>query len=223
MPVFSRIVALTQVTAEQIVEKYHVDPCRVTSILDGVDERFWRPQPQIPVDPQLIVSLGQARRDYDTLIQAVNGLPLQLHIQASSQWYVRYKTQIGDLPHNVSFGSYLPFSRLRDLYAQSNLVVVALTPGAHHSAGSVTIKEAMAMGKAVIVASPGGAEDYIDHGETGIIIPAGNGLALRDAIRDLMATPALIKRMGENARHVVETELAYERKIRRMVAEANGE
>lgn len=221
MPIFSKIVTLTQATADQVIEKYGLDPSRVTSILDGVDEKFWRPQPQIPVDPNLVISLGQARRDYDMLIQAVNGLPMQLHIQASSQWYIRYKTQVGDLPYNVSFGSYLPFTRLRDLYARANFVVVALTPGAHHSAGSVTIKEAMAMGKAVIVASPGGAEDYIDHGETGIILPAGNGLALRDAIRDLLADPAATRRMGERARQVVETKLSYDRKIRRMAAEAD--
>lgn len=222
MPTFSKIIALTRCTAEQIIQKYRLPSERVTCILDGVDERFWRPQPQIAVDPGLVISLGQARRDYDMLIQAVSGLPLQLHIQASSQWYVQYKAQVGELPQNVSFGTYLPFPRLRELYARASVVVVPLQPGAHHSAGSVTLKEAMAMGKAVVVASPGGAEDYIEHGETGIIVPAGNGLALREAIRMLVSDPVLARKMGERARQVVETKLSYEQKISRLAAEAKG-
>ncbi len=222
MPVFSKIITLTRSTAEQIVKKYQMPPERVTAILDGVDERFWRPQPQLAVDPGLVISVGQARRDYDMLIQAVSGLPLQLHIQASSQWYVQYKSQVGELPPNVSFGTYLPFPRLRELYARSSVVVIPPQPGAHHSAGSVTLKEAMAMGKAVIVASPGGAEDYIDHGESGLIVPAGNGLALREAIRELVSDPKRAKKMGEKAREVVESKLSYKHKINKLAAEAEG-
>lgn len=222
MPSFSKIVTLTHSTAKEVLQKYRLPPERVTSVLDGVDECFWRPQPQISVDPGLVISLGQARRDYDMLIQAVIGLPLQLHIQASSQWYVQYKSQVGDLPQNVSFGTYLPFPRLRELYARSSIVVIPLQLGAHHSAGSVSLKEAMAMGKAVIVASPGGAEDYIDHGETGLIVPAGNGLALREAIHELVGDPERARQMGKRARQAVETKLSYERKISRLAAVAEG-
>ena len=221
MPVFSKILTLTRSTADEIASKYQLDASRVHAIHDGVDERFWRPLPQVAVDPSLVVSFGQARRDYDSLIQAVNGLPLQLHIQASSQWYIQYKSQVGELPENVSFGSYVPFPRLRELYARASIVVIPLQPNAHHSAGSVTLKEAMAMGKAVIIASPGGAEDYVEHGKTGIIVPAGNVLALRDAIRDLMSDPDRIQAMGERARTIVESKLTYDRKIATLAAHAN--
>lgn len=43
-----------------------------------VDDRFWRPQP-VPSEP-LLFSVGWEARDYPTLIRAIEGLPLQVHI-----------------------------------------------------------------------------------------------------------------------------------------------
>src|SRR3954470_3597384 len=43
-----------------------------------VDDRFWRPR-SVPTDP-LLFAVGWEARDYPTLIRAVDGLDLQVHI-----------------------------------------------------------------------------------------------------------------------------------------------
>jgi glycosyltransferase involved in cell wall biosynthesis len=207
------VVSLTQATARQVIQTYHLSPTQVMTVIDGADERFWRPQPHIQPDPRLALSIGQARRDYSTLLQAIAGLPLRLHLHASSQWYIQYKTKMGEPPANITFGNFLPYPCMRDLYSSAGFVVVPLQPDAHHSAGSATIKESMAMGKAVIVSSTGGAEDYVEHGKSGLIVPPGDVQALRQAIEMLVQNPGLAQEMGRYARQIVERRMTHEHKI----------
>jgi glycosyltransferase involved in cell wall biosynthesis len=60
--------------------------------------------------------------------------------------------------------------------------------------------EAMSRGKAVIGTVPGGHADMIVHGESGLLVPAGNIPALADAMQQLISDPALRNRLGEAAR-----------------------
>jgi glycosyltransferase involved in cell wall biosynthesis len=65
--------------------------------------------------------------------------------------------------------------------------------------GSV-IHEAMSRGKAVIGTTPGGHEDMIEHGRTGLLIAPGNVAALHDAMRCLVDDANGRERMGARAR-----------------------
>lgn len=65
--------------------------------------------------------------------------------------------------------------------------------------GTVSI-EAQALGRAVIVARAGGLPDTLLDGETGILVPPGDPIALRRAIVRLLDDPALARRMGEAGR-----------------------
>jgi glycosyltransferase involved in cell wall biosynthesis len=61
--------------------------------------------------------------------------------------------------------------------------------------GSV-VYEGMSRGKAVIGTSPGGHTDMIVHGETGLLVPAGDLPALTNAMKLLLNNPALRERFG---------------------------
>lgn len=65
--------------------------------------------------------------------------------------------------------------------------------------GSV-VHEAMSRGKAVVGTLPGGHADMIEHGRSGLLVPAGDTRALEDAMRTLIEDPALRKRLGTSAR-----------------------
>lgn len=65
--------------------------------------------------------------------------------------------------------------------------------------GSV-IHEAMSRGKAVIGTTPGGHADMIDHERSGLLVPAGDPAALRDAMRRLLEDTALREAMERCAR-----------------------
>lgn len=223
---FHRIVVLSRAAVSGIVATYKVDPARVVFRMDAIDEAFWRPRPGVRPVPGFVLSVGRARRDYTTLVEAFGGLPATLHIQGGSQWAMARRPDRDDrspLPANVELGEQLSYCELRASYERAAFVVVPLQRGAHHSAGSVAVKEAMAMGKAVIVASDGGLEDYVRDGETGIIVPASDVFRLREAIKSLLADPAWAQRMGRNGRALLEREMRYDVKIDWLAALADGE
>lgn len=61
------------------------------------------------------------------------------------------------------------------------------------------IHEAMSRGKAMIGTRPGGHEDIIDHGDNGLLVPAGDAGALRGAMRLLIDDQALRAKMEAGA------------------------
>lgn len=63
--------------------------------------------------------------------------------------------------------------------------------------------EAMACGRPVIGSRIGGIVDQIDDGETGFLVPPGDGVALHKAMAQLLDNPALRIRMGAAARSKV--------------------
>ncbi|MEV8434513.1 glycosyltransferase family 4 protein [Streptomyces chartreusis] len=54
-----------------------------------------------------------------------------------------------------------------------------------------TVHEAMASGVPVVAPAAGGPLDLVDHGRTGLLVPPRDADAVRDAVRSLVADPAL--------------------------------
>src|SRR5206468_3993322 len=67
-----------------------------------------------------------------------------------------------------------------------------------------SIVEAMATGKATVVANAGGAAELIRPGHDALAVPPGDVAALADAILRLAADTGLRQRLGVNARATVE-------------------
>ncbi len=210
---FDRIVVFSPDAVPGIAGTFGVPPEKIVFTMDAIDEHFWRNDLAMIPEPDYAISVGRARRDFATLMTAVDGLPLRLCVQAGSQWHVEYAVELGArLPENAELGSYLSYTDLRELYQRAGFIVIPLEPGAHHSAGSVSIKEAMAMEKAVILAASD-ESIYVREGETGLYVPAGDAAALRQAITHLLGAPDLARRMGTNGRVMLEREMRYESKI----------
>ena len=63
--------------------------------------------------------------------------------------------------------------------------------------------EAMASGKPVIACEGQGIGEIIKHGQNGWLIPADGVPEMADALRQLLASPALRERIGSNARRTI--------------------
>jgi mannosyltransferase len=63
----------------------------------------------------------------------------------------------------------------------------------------LTPLEAMASRTAVVASDAGAYAEMIETGKTGAVVPAGDGTALREAIRPYLADPALAEAHGDNA------------------------
>ncbi|GHH76018.1 GDP-mannose-dependent alpha-mannosyltransferase [Streptomyces sulfonofaciens] len=67
-----------------------------------------------------------------------------------------------------------------------------------------TVQEAMASGLPVVAPAAGGPLDLVDHGRTGLLVPAGDEGAIREAVRALAAGARLRAAYGAAGRAAVE-------------------
>ncbi len=207
-----------------------------------VDADFWSPQAM--AQERMICSAGLEFRDYPTLVQAVQGLDVEVVIGAASHWSKRRNTAAAPaLPANVHVSRF-DYAALRSLYARSSIVVVPLDD-IDFQAGVTTILEAMAMGKPVIVTHTLGQTDVIEDRRaatrgaqprvrppslmrsfaelagvalepTGFYVPPEDPAALRRAIAYLLDHPDESRRLGAAGRQTVERLLTVDHFAARM-------
>lgn len=95
-----------------------------------------------------------------------------------------------------------PTKEIGKEYAKSSVLVMS----SHYEGFPMVMIEAMACGlPAVCFDFKCGPRDIIEEGENGLIVPDGDIAGLADALVRLMKADELRKRMGENAKKVVET------------------
>ena len=157
-----------------------------------------------------ILSMGVAKRDYDTLIQALSELPdYHTEIFVSSKYGDTYGGKVNQIAEWIHFPGRISDEELRCRYQQTRFVVVPLMPTSHSGAGVTSVFEASASGKAVIATDTGGMNSYIIDGETGILVPPGDVPAMRNAIKTLWENPDLAEKMGKAGRKFVEENYDY--------------
>jgi glycosyltransferase involved in cell wall biosynthesis len=167
-----------------------------------VDTSFWTGPPAPSRQRPMICAVGQELRDYETLVEAVRGLDVDVVVAAASPWSRRDDSSAGiDLPANVSVVR-LDQYHLRDLYREARFVVVPLVES-DFQAGITTILEAMSMSLAVVCSRTAGQTDTLVDGETGVYVPPRDPAALRRAIERLLADPADADRLGRNGQRWV--------------------
>jgi glycosyltransferase involved in cell wall biosynthesis len=67
----------------------------------------------------------------------------------------------------------------------------------------LAVLEALLAGTAVVASDVGSVADVVREGETGLLVPREDPAALAAAIRNLLAHPALARRLGAEGRRVV--------------------
>ncbi len=191
-----------------IIERWRLPERRVIFTPFMVDDQFFslRHAPPRPTARPQICAVGLERRDYPTLLRAVDGLNADVVVAAASPWSKqRDSTQGQAIPANARVQKFSQYE-LRQLYSDSRFLVMPLEP-VEFQAGVTAILEAMAMERAVICTRAPGQTDVITEGETGLYVPPRDPAALRAAIERLLADPEQAARMGRAGRRLVEREM----------------
>ena len=165
-PLIDRYVVYSSWQRDFIVDTFDVPTDRVILSTFMVDTAFFDPA-IVDVEPErMICAAGLERRDYPTLMEAVDGLDVKVVIAAASPWSKQSDSTSGRaLPANVEVRR-LSLFELRDLYAASRFVVMPLVD-VEFQAGITTILEAMSMARAVVCTQTAGQTDTVIEGETG--------------------------------------------------------
>ncbi len=101
--------------------------------------------------------------------------------------------------HAVTFINRIPLADLPKYYRSADISVV---PSLYDNS-PYTCLEAMACGRAVIGTSAGGTKEYIEDGESGMIVPPKDPQAIAEAIIKLLKEPGYRQYLSENARKQV--------------------
>lgn len=201
LPGVDRVIVLSRAQQRHLIEDAGVPAERVHLIWDKVDHQFFRPSDES--DGGFLFSVGWEQRDYATLIEAVRPLDVPLIIVPSSAW-VRSSGVSERLPAQVEVRRDLTYAALRQLYDRASLVVVPLRAGVQYAAGVNAVLEAMAMRKPLVVSRTPGLEGYVEDGETGRWVPAGDPGALRDTIVALLGNRTEGRRLASGGRRVID-------------------
>jgi glycosyltransferase involved in cell wall biosynthesis len=153
-----------------------------------------------------IMSIGVAKRDYNTLITALSDLPeCETELFVSSKFGNELRDSIGvPIPGWVHLADFLPEDELMKRYRNTPFVIIPLENTTHNGAGISILLEAWAFGKAVITTKTGGMDSFVKDGETGILVPPNDVEAMRNAICRLWTQPELARRMGLAGRSYIE-------------------
>lgn len=215
LPHVQGVVVFGQVQVDFLRQRYG-QRVHATFVRHRMDCRFFDPARSAPRQPdqRYIVSVGNdVGRDFDTLIEAVDGLPVELVI------HTRRKIA-RSLPPNVRVQSHwISYEQLRDLYGQSLAIIVPLK-NTIHASGTNGLLEALAMGRPVVVSGATGIVDYVEHQHNAWVVPPQDVKALREGIQRVLEHPQEAQRLGEGARRYSEEKLAmpvYARQIAQLI------
>jgi hypothetical protein len=86
----------------------------------------------------------------------------------------------------------------------------------HDEGMSNAVLEAMAMQKAVVATDVGGTGEVIQHGRSGLLVPAKDPVPLADAMARLLAAPSEAAMMGRRAREIVVERFSARAMVRQM-------
>jgi glycosyltransferase involved in cell wall biosynthesis len=89
------------------------------------------------------------------------------------------------------------------------------------STGQSVILEGMAFGKPVIATRTTGTVDYIQSGINGVLVPTGDPVALRNAIKAVIDTPSLERNLSINGFETVKANHTYDIYVTRILEAAD--
>jgi glycosyltransferase involved in cell wall biosynthesis len=148
----------------------------------------------------------QPRKRPDDLLRAaalLNGGPAPFHLAlvGSGEIEPRLRALTHELGlENLCFAGFVNQSALPRYYGACDIFVL---PSADESWG-LAVNEAMCAGLPIVASTEiGCVPDLVHDGRNGRIFPAGNIVALAEALRPLIADAALRRRMGQASRDII--------------------
>jgi glycosyltransferase involved in cell wall biosynthesis len=118
------------------------------------------------------------------------------------------------LSEQLGIASRVIFSGMRrDIPQLLSLMEIFVLPSLYEGFG-IAILEAMAAGKPVVASTVGGIPEFVVPGESGLLVPPGDSVALAAAIRQLLAQPEQAKAMGGRGQEHVRKHYSMESVVR---------
>jgi rhamnosyl/mannosyltransferase len=200
--------------AKAVVIPYAIDPDQYAHD-PNICERARRIRAERQEPIVLFVGRMVPYKGVDVLLRALPGVNARTVLVGEGPLKAAWQQLAADLgvSDRVEFPGEVDTTTLGALYHACDVFVLPSVTRAE-AFGMVQL-EAMACRKPVIsTALPSGVPWVNQHGETGLVVPPGDAMALRDALNTLVADADLRARMGERGRARVVQDFSIERMSR---------
>ncbi|HEU4350460.1 MAG TPA: glycosyltransferase family 4 protein [Burkholderiales bacterium] len=222
-----RIVTTGEALRRELIERNGFSAQRIDSVPTGVDAERFRPGERrsaraalgLPQDRKLVGIVATLRdwKGHEYLIEAVSGLPANVSMVI-----------VGDGPRRGILEDFVAKRHLqpRVLFAgeQADVVpwlqafdVFALPSFANEGVPQALI-QAMLVGLACVTTHVGSIAELARDGDTALVVPLKDSVALRDALQRVLSDHGLSTGLGQAARRHAAANFSYARMLDRMEA-----
>ena len=195
------IVLTTESDRRYVVSRYRINPAKIKLLPNAVDVSLFRPMPDLGGEPKRLSFVGrlEPQKNLFTLLDAVKGLDVELAIYGDGLLRDRLQQHATvEGMRNATFRGRIPNNALPAELNRSAAFVLA----SHYEGNPKALLEAMACGLPVIGSNVDGIRQVITHRENGYLCPP-TVEGVRGAIQTVLNDPALMAKMGQQARRTV--------------------
>jgi len=209
-----RLVTITDATRRDFAREFGLDEGAITRIYLGADLGIFRPPPGVRREESHLVCTASADVALKGLIHLVEamGRLKETHpevrltvVGALRDGPTKRRLEALGLHDRITFRSSISDAELVELYTRATIVVA---PSLYEGFG-LPVAEAMACGAPVIATDGGALPEVV--GDTGLVVPAGDGAALAQSIGALIDDPARRAMMAAGGRARVESHFSWGR------------
>jgi len=176
-----------------------VPPDRITIAPNAVDPSIFGRAERSRSDGTcrvLAVARLSPEKGLDLLLEATRDLPVEVFIAGTGPEEARLRALAGP---NVTFLGNVERDALPALYADADIAVV---PSRSDTWGMVLNEAALSGLPLISTTAPGGAQELVEHGVNGFVVPREDARAVRDAIVRLAEDDAFRRAAGARSREI---------------------
>jgi glycosyltransferase involved in cell wall biosynthesis len=205
-----RLITVSRTSRTDIIDEFGVDPGRIDVVPVGVDQKIFRPQPEIETVPGrmlAVISSDVPLKGLSFLLEAVAKLRTEVpeaHLVVIGRMRDkdpgrRMVAKFG-IEDAVTFTGNIPYDEMIRLYGTAQIAVV---PSLYEGFSLPSI-QAMACGLPLVCTRAGAIPEVAGKdGETALLVPPADPSALAAAIKRILEDEPLQKRLSKAARERV--------------------
>lgn len=223
----ARIVAVSDATRTLLLARLPGLAKRTVALWNGVEVPPERIEPANPVPRIITVCRMVARKNVPAAVRAVSacrerGLAIDYAVIGRGVEDAAVRAAIGEdgaarEPGGTRMTGFISDDELAHRYRTADIFLhpqIALEDGAEMEGFGISVADAMVQGIPCIVGIDGGPAELVEDGVTGLVVDGHSPDAIRDAVILLVGSPALRRRMGENARRFAIENFSWDKHCR---------
>jgi len=234
----SRLIAVSHAVARELQAQALIAPEKITVIQNGIDlkriadarSRFDRAKFcrrwDLPVESSLVGSIGTLTllKGHEDFLQAAAKLqdstPPAFFIVSGTENAAtkQYRQRLESLIQQLGLTNRVRLLGRMDDISGLYCALEVFVSASHSESFGLAIVEAMAAGAAVVATDTAGAQEIIEDGRSGVLIPIGAVSPMAEEVGRLLVDSRRRKELADNARRIVNERFSLER----MVAETEA-